>query len=100
MRFRAKRSKYSSFRLLISRSFPPACWRLRGGADGRQAGTGGGHYSGGVEPLDRPATWPFEGGEPGGFYSPRYAHPTGAAAERAARRARGGGGLGFPPRAG
>src|SRR5256886_8094833 len=96
MRFRAKRSKYSSFRLLISRSFPLACWRLRGGADGRQAGTGGGHYSGGVEPLDRSTIWPFEGGEPGAFYYQRYAHPTGVAAERALGELEGGEALLFP----
>jgi cystathionine gamma-synthase len=37
----------------------------------------------GVPPLDRSTIWPFEEGKPGDFYYQRYAHPTGAAAERA-----------------
>ena len=37
----------------------------------------------GLPPLDRSTLWPFEDGEPGEFYYQRYAHPTGAAAERA-----------------
>jgi cystathionine gamma-synthase len=36
-----------------------------------------------VEPVDRSTIWPYdERGEPGDFYYSRYAHPTGAAAER------------------
>jgi cystathionine gamma-synthase len=41
-------------------------------------------------PLDRSATWPYEGGEPGSFYYSRYGHPTGAAAEEALGRLDGG----------
>jgi cystathionine gamma-synthase len=33
--------------------------------------------------LDRSTLWPYEDGEPGEFYYQRYAHPTGAAAEKA-----------------
>ena len=37
-----------------------------------------------MEPLDRSTVWPYdEHGEPRAFYYQRYAHPTGAAAERA-----------------
>ncbi len=32
--------------------------------------------------LDRSTVWPYENGEPGEFVYSRYAHPTGAAAER------------------
>jgi cystathionine gamma-synthase len=32
--------------------------------------------------LDRSTIWPYENGEPGEFHYRRYAHPTGAAAER------------------
>src|SRR5579872_3541397 len=36
-----------------------------------------------MEPVDRSTIWPYdERGEPGDFYYARYAHPTGAAAER------------------
>jgi cystathionine gamma-synthase len=35
-----------------------------------------------VESLDRSTLWPYEDGELGEFYYQRYAHPTGAAAER------------------
>ncbi|MBA2460560.1 MAG: PLP-dependent transferase [Actinobacteria bacterium] len=34
-------------------------------------------------PLDRSTIWAYEDGEPGEFYYSRYAHPSGAAAERA-----------------
>jgi len=37
----------------------------------------------GLPPVDRSTLWPYEDGEPGEFYYQRYAHPTGAAAERA-----------------
>ncbi|HEX4525744.1 MAG TPA: PLP-dependent aspartate aminotransferase family protein [Gaiellaceae bacterium] len=37
-----------------------------------------------MEPIDRATVWPYdEHGEPGEFMYQRYAHPTGAAAERA-----------------
>ena len=36
----------------------------------------------GLPPLDRSTFWPYEDGEVGEFYYQRYAHPTGAAAER------------------
>ena len=37
-----------------------------------------------MEPIDRATVWPYdEHGEPGEFVYQRYAHPTGAAAERA-----------------
>jgi cystathionine gamma-synthase len=37
-----------------------------------------------MEPIDRATVWPYdEHGEPGEFLYQRYAHPTGAAAERA-----------------
>ena len=49
-----------------------------------------------VEPLDRSTIWPYEGGEPGAFYYQRYAHPTGAAAERAFGELEGGSALLFP----
>src|ERR671928_1445310 len=32
--------------------------------------------------LDRSTIWPYRDGEPGEFYYQRYAHPTGAEAER------------------
>jgi cystathionine gamma-synthase len=35
-----------------------------------------------MEVVDRSTVWPYEDGEPGEFYYARYAHPTGAAAER------------------
>ncbi len=36
-----------------------------------------------MEPVDRSTIWPYdERGQPGEFYYARYAHPTGAAAER------------------
>ena len=41
-------------------------------------------------PLDRSATWPYEGGDPGPFHYSRYGHPTGAAAEGALGRLDGG----------
>src|SRR3954449_9933642 len=38
----------------------------------------------GMEPIDRATVWSYdERGEPGPFVYSRYAHPTGAAAERA-----------------
>jgi len=37
----------------------------------------------GLPPVDRSTLWPYEDGEPGEFYYQRYAHPTGAAAEKA-----------------
>ena len=37
----------------------------------------------GLPPVDRSTLWPYEDGEPGDFYYQRYAHPTGAAAEKA-----------------
>ena len=44
-----------------------------------------------MEPLDRSTVWPYdEGGEPGPFVYQRYAHPTGAAAERALGELEGG----------
>jgi cystathionine gamma-synthase len=47
-----------------------------------------------VEPIDRATVWPYdEHGEPGEFVYQRYAHPTGAAAERALGRLEGGDGL-------
>ena len=43
-----------------------------------------------MEPIDRATVWPYdEHGEPGEFVYQRYAHPTGAAAERALGRAGG-----------
>ena len=42
-----------------------------------------------MEPIDRSTVWPYdEHGEPGEFVYQRYAHPTGAAAERALGRTR------------
>jgi cystathionine gamma-synthase len=44
-----------------------------------------------MEPIDRATVWPYdEHGEPGEFVYQRYAHPTGAAAERALGRLEGG----------
>ncbi len=44
-----------------------------------------------MEPLDRSTVWPYdEHGEPREFVYQRYAHPTGAAAERALGRMEGG----------
>ena len=37
----------------------------------------------GLPPVDRSTLWPYKDGEPGEFYYQRYAHPTGAAAEKA-----------------
>jgi cystathionine gamma-synthase len=46
--------------------------------------------------LDRSTNWPYEDGEPGGFYYQRYAHPAGVAAERALGELEGGDALLFP----
>ena len=36
-----------------------------------------------MEPIDHSTVWPYDAdGEPGAFVYQRYAHPTGAAAER------------------
>ncbi len=44
-----------------------------------------------MEPIDRATVWPYdEHGEPREFIYQRYAHPTGAAAERALGRMEGG----------
>jgi cystathionine gamma-synthase len=44
-----------------------------------------------MQPIDRATVWPYdEHGEPGEFVYQRYAHPTGAAAERALGRQEGG----------
>ena len=44
-----------------------------------------------MEPIDRATVWPYdEHGDPGEFVYQRYAHPTGAAAERALGRLEGG----------
>ena len=44
-----------------------------------------------MEPIDRATVWPYdEHGEPGEFVYQRYAHPTGAAAERELGRLEGG----------
>ena len=44
-----------------------------------------------MEPVDRSTIWPYdERGEPRNFYYSRYAHPTGAAAERALGELEGG----------
>ena len=49
-----------------------------------------------MEPIDRATVWPYdEHGEPGAFVYQRYAHPTGAAAERALGRLEGGDALLF-----
>jgi cystathionine gamma-synthase len=40
--------------------------------------------------TDRSTIWPYENGEPGDFYYSRYAHPAGAAAERALSELEGG----------
>jgi cystathionine gamma-synthase len=40
--------------------------------------------------VDRSSIWPYRGGEPGEFYYQRYAHPTGADAERELGRLDGG----------
>jgi cystathionine gamma-synthase len=51
--------------------------------------------------LDRSTIWPYdERGEPGEFYYQRYAHPSGAAAERALGELDGGHALLFPSGAG
>jgi cystathionine gamma-synthase len=50
----------------------------------------------GLPPLDRSTIWPYEGGEPRGFYYQRYGHPTGAAAEQALGELDGGHALLFP----
>ena len=47
-------------------------------------------------PIDRSATWPFEGGEPGRFSYARADHPTGVAAEEALGVLEGGRALLFP----
>jgi cystathionine gamma-synthase len=46
--------------------------------------------------LDRSTIWPYDGGEPGEFYYQRYAHPTGAEAERALGELEGGEAFLFP----
>lgn len=51
-------------------------------------------------PLDRSVIWPYERGKPGEFYYQRYAHPTGAKAERALGELEGGHALLFPSGAG
>jgi cystathionine gamma-synthase len=49
-----------------------------------------------MEPADRSTAWPYdEQGEPRDFYYQRYAHPTGAAAERALGELEGGDALLF-----
>jgi len=49
-----------------------------------------------MEPIDRATVWPYdEHGEPGEFVYQRYAHPTGAAAERALGALEGGDALLF-----
>jgi cystathionine gamma-synthase len=49
-----------------------------------------------MEPLDRATVWPYdEHGRPRDFYYQRYAHPTGAAAERALGELEGGDALLF-----
>ena len=53
-----------------------------------------------LPPLDRSTIWPYRDGEPGDFYYARYAHPTGAAAERALGELEGGEALLFPSGAG
>jgi cystathionine gamma-synthase len=50
--------------------------------------------------LDRSTIWPYEDGEPGGFYYQRYAHPAGVEAERALGELEGGRALLFPSGAG
>jgi len=54
----------------------------------------------GLPPLDRSTLWPYEDGELGEFYYQRYAHPTGAAAERALGELDGGEALLFSSGAG
>jgi cystathionine gamma-synthase len=49
-----------------------------------------------VPRVDRSTIWPYEGGEPGEFYYQRYAHPTGAEAERALGKLESGEALLFP----
>jgi cystathionine gamma-synthase len=49
-----------------------------------------------VEAVDRSTIWPYDEGEPGAFYYQRYAHPTGAEAERALRELEGGEAFLFP----
>ncbi len=46
--------------------------------------------------LDRSTIWPYENGEPGGFYYQRYGHPAGVEAERALGDLEGGHALLFP----
>jgi cystathionine gamma-synthase len=46
--------------------------------------------------IDRSTIWPYEEGEPGGFYYSRYDHPTGIEAEGALGRLEGGKALLFP----
>jgi cystathionine gamma-synthase len=46
--------------------------------------------------VDRSTIWPYRGGEPGEFYYQRYAHPTGAEAERVLGQLDGGHALLFP----
>jgi cystathionine gamma-synthase len=49
-----------------------------------------------VEPIDRSTAWPYDArGEPGPFVYQRYAHPTGAEAERALGQLEGGDALLF-----
>jgi cystathionine gamma-synthase len=50
--------------------------------------------------VDRSTIWPYRDGEPGEFYYQRYAHPTGAEAERELGRLDGGHALLFPSGAG
>ena len=50
--------------------------------------------------VDRSTIWPYRDGEPGTFYYQRYAHPTGAAAERALGELDGGEALLFSSGAG
>jgi cystathionine gamma-synthase len=49
-----------------------------------------------AEPIDRSATWPYEGGQPGRFSYARVDHPTGIAAEGALGELDGGRALLFP----
>jgi len=49
-----------------------------------------------VEPLDRSTIWPYRDGRPGDFYYQRFAHPTGAEAERVLGELDGGEALLFP----
>src|SRR5438270_2495980 len=70
----------------------------RYGPKGHGVGFGvlGSRYARSMEPLDRSTVWPYdERGEPGAFVYQRYAHPTGAAAERALGALEGGDALLF-----